>query len=149
MSGAVGDEGPVVLFDGACGLCAAGVRQILRHERVEPGRPPIRFVAIQAPEGARLAARHGVDVLDPDTFLLMEDGRALARSDAALAVAAHLGGPARLARVAHWLPRPLRDAAYGLVARHRHRLFGRRDACLAPTPEQRGRFVLPEGRERP
>ena len=130
-----------MVFDGACALCSAGVRFVLRHER--PDGPRIRFVAIQSPEGARLAAAHGVDALDPRTFLLVEGGRALARSDAALAVAARLGGPARLLALARWVPRPLRDAAYGFVARHRHRLFGR--ACIVPTPEERDRFVLPPG----
>ena len=133
--------GPVMLFDGACALCSAGVRFVLRHER--PGPAPIRFVAIQSKEGADLAAAHDVDALDPETFLIVEDGRALARSDAALAVAAHLRGPARLLRLARWLPRPLRDAAYRLVVRHRHRLFGQ--ACLVPAPEHRDRIALPPG----
>ena len=113
--------------------------RVLAHER--PDGPPIRFVAIQSEEGARLAAAHGIDARDPETFLFVEGGRSLMRSDAALAVAGHLDGPARLVRLGRWLPRPLRDAAYGLLARHRHRLFGR--GRVAPGPERRGRVVPP------
>jgi predicted DCC family thiol-disulfide oxidoreductase YuxK len=40
-----------------------------------------------------------------------------------------------------WVPRPLRDLAYGLLARNRYRLFGRLDACPVPGPEQRERFI--------
>jgi predicted DCC family thiol-disulfide oxidoreductase YuxK len=39
------------------------------------------------------------------------------------------------------IPRPVRDWAYGLVARNRYRLFGRRDACLIPTPELKAKFL--------
>ncbi len=39
------------------------------------------------------------------------------------------------------IPRPLRDWAYGLVARNRYRLFGRRDSCMIPTPELKAKFL--------
>ena len=39
------------------------------------------------------------------------------------------------------MPRVLRDPVYDFVARHRYRWFGRRDACLIPTPELRNRFL--------
>jgi predicted DCC family thiol-disulfide oxidoreductase YuxK len=39
------------------------------------------------------------------------------------------------------VPRPLRDWAYDIVARHRYRWFGRRATCMVPTPELRARFV--------
>jgi predicted DCC family thiol-disulfide oxidoreductase YuxK len=35
----------------------------------------------------------------------------------------------------------LRDVVYDFVARHRFHWFGRRDACLVPTPELRARFL--------
>jgi predicted DCC family thiol-disulfide oxidoreductase YuxK len=65
----------------------------------------------------------------------------LLRSDAALKVAGYLGGWFQLARVAAVLPRPLRDAAYDLVARHRHQLSGDGPSCLVPGPEVRERFL--------
>ena len=43
-----------------------------------------------------------------------------------------------------WLrlvPRPLADLGYRLFARVRYRLFGRRDACRVPAPEERARFL--------
>ena len=69
--------------------------------------------------------------------------RVLVRSDAALRVARYLGGPYHLARVAGLLPRPLRDAAYAFVARHRHRLTGGGPRCLIPPPDLRERFLDP------
>jgi predicted DCC family thiol-disulfide oxidoreductase YuxK len=39
------------------------------------------------------------------------------------------------------VPRPLRDTVYNLIARHRYAWFGKRDACMVPTPELRTRFL--------
>lgn len=63
------------------------------------------------------------------------------RSAAALRVARYIRGVWALALAAWLVPRPLRDAAYGLVARHRHRLPGGAGACFVPTPEVRARFL--------
>jgi predicted DCC family thiol-disulfide oxidoreductase YuxK len=39
------------------------------------------------------------------------------------------------------VPRRVRDALYGFVARRRFRWFGRRESCMVPTPELRSRFL--------
>ncbi len=39
------------------------------------------------------------------------------------------------------LPRVLTDFGYRLFARNRYRLFGRRDSCLLPSPEESSRFL--------
>jgi hypothetical protein len=52
----------------------------------------------------------------------------------------------RWAAVLRAIPRPIRDFLYDRVARNRYSLFGKRDACLVPTPDVRSRFIseLPE-----
>jgi len=35
----------------------------------------------------------------------------------------------------------MRDAIYSAIARNRYRWFGRKDACMIPTPEIEKRFV--------
>ena len=47
----------------------------------------------------------------------------------------------RVAHVLAWIPKPLRDRIYRLVARNRYRWFGRNAACFVPTPEQHARFL--------
>jgi predicted DCC family thiol-disulfide oxidoreductase YuxK len=67
--------------------------------------------------------------------------RVFVRSAAALRVARYLGGAWTLVLAAWLVPRPLRDAAYDFLARHRHRLSGAADACFVPPPEDRARFL--------
>ncbi|NNF24684.1 MAG: thiol-disulfide oxidoreductase DCC family protein [Rhodobacteraceae bacterium] len=133
-------DAPIWLFDGLCILCSRAVRYTLRHER----KAAIRFVAIQSVEGRALAAAHGLDPEDPATFLFVEGGTALGRSDGVLALLRHLDGPARVLRLGRVLPRPLRDWMYDRVARNRYRIFGKTQSCMMPGADTAGRFVLPK-----
>ena len=81
----------IYLFDGHCVLCSRGVRYVLKYEKA----PEVRFVAIQSNEGRRLAEQNGVDPDKPHTFLYVENGKALERTDAVFALAEKVGGPAR------------------------------------------------------
>lgn len=134
------EPGPVLLYDGACGFCGATVRFVLRRDR----RSALRFAPLQGAFAAGVAARHpALAFADSIVWVEAAEGaraeRVLLRSDAVLRVARYLGGPWALLGVARVIPRALRDAAYGFVARHRHRLAG--DACVVPGPGERGRFL--------
>jgi len=131
--------GAVLLYDGTCGFCAASVQFVLRHER---RRRTLRFATLEGTLGERARRAHP-ELEGVDSVIWLEGERVLVRSEAALAVAAYLGGAwGALAALGRLVPRRLRDAAYDLVARNRYRIAGRVvDACLVPTPEQRRRFV--------
>lgn len=126
-------DGPLLLYDGDCGLCHRVVRFVLRYERASI----IQFAALQSPMGCAWATRTGTAL---GTMLFIEDGTALARSDAALAIARYLRAPWRWGTALRVVPRPIRDAAYNTVARHRLRWFGAAH-CQLPAPEQRARFL--------
>ena len=133
-------ERPVILFDGVCNLCDASVRFVI--DRDPEAR--FRFAPLESPAAAALLARHGRTLpAAPQAVLLVEDGRVWEGSDAALRIARRLRGPWRLAGALTAVPRPLREAAYRLVARNRFRWFGRRESCRVPTPELRARFLAP------
>jgi predicted DCC family thiol-disulfide oxidoreductase YuxK len=133
---------PVLLYDGTCGFCAESVQLVLRHDR----RRTLRFAALQGAFGTAVRARHPeLARVDSVVWVDSPDGgpaeRVLVRSDAALRVARYLGGWFHLARAGGLLPRRVRDAAYDLVARHRHRLSGDGPSCLVPAADVRGRFL--------
>ena len=133
---------PLLLYDGVCGFCAASVRLILKYER----RQTLLFAALQSPLGEAVRGRHP-ELAGVDSMIWVEpaaSGRGedvFVRSDAALRIAAYLGGIWALATPARMLPRLLRDRAYDVIARHRHRISGSLDACLVPPPATRARFL--------
>ncbi|PIB90206.1 thiol-disulfide oxidoreductase DCC family protein [Caulobacter sp. FWC2] len=132
------NEDGLMLFDGVCALCNGTVRTVLRLDR----EGAIRFTPIQSPLGRVLAARHGLDPDSPESFLFLDHGRALTKTAAIAALLRRLRAPWRWLAVVDHLPRGPADAAYDWIARNCYRLIGRRDRCMVPTPEQRGRFVL-------
>ncbi|HEY4242523.1 MAG TPA: DCC1-like thiol-disulfide oxidoreductase family protein [Kofleriaceae bacterium] len=129
--------GPIVLYDGVCGLCAASVRWILRRERDHA----IQFAPLQGETAAALRAQYPRIPASLSTVVFIEDGRAHLRSKAFLHLAGHLKAPARWLHAFRWLPGPLLDLGYRAVAAVRYRVWGKKDQCELPAPEQRARFL--------
>lgn len=130
-------DGPLVLYDGECGLCDRSVQLILRNDR----RGRFRFAALQSDIGRALLERHGLPAHEVSTVVLVDGERAYTRSRAALRIAGMMDRPWPLLRAFSIVPRPLADVAYNFVARNRYRWFGKVDACMLPPPEVRARFL--------
>lgn len=143
MPAPAGAPDGLILFDGVCLLCSAWVRFVVARDRAAR----FRFVTIQDGAGSGLAASLGMDPAEPETNAAVLGGRALFKSDAALAVLRHLPGW-RWTAALRAVPRPVRDWLYDRVARNRYRLFGRADTCMVPTPELASRFVGADGLHR-
>jgi predicted DCC family thiol-disulfide oxidoreductase YuxK len=132
-----GKGGAIVLFDGTCAFCEGAVRFIARRD--PDGY--FRFGASQSPAAAARLAPFGLTRDTARSIILIEDGRVYLRSTASLRIAAHMRRPWSLLRVLLVVPRPIRDAVYGIVAGIRHRLAGPSNACEIPPPELRERLI--------
>lgn len=129
------DSRPIVYFDGVCGLCNRFVDFLIRHDRARR----LRFAPLQGETAARRLGGSGTMGLT--TILFEADGRVSERSTAALEALARLRGAVRLLALLRVVPRPVRDAVYDWVARHRYGWFGRRESCRLPAPEEREVFL--------
>lgn len=130
-------EPPVIFFDGVCGLCNRWVDFVLRRRR----GGEFRFSPLQSDHAARTLPPLGIDPSSLASIVLVEGGRAHQRSDAVLRIFRGLGWPWRAAVVVRAVPRPIRDRCYDFVAKHRYRVFGRREACRLPTERERSLFL--------
>jgi predicted DCC family thiol-disulfide oxidoreductase YuxK len=137
-------EGPVstldhgvVLFDGTCGFCEGSVRFIARRDR----DGYFRFAPSQWPQAQAALGARGLTREAARSLVLIEGDQVYLRSTASLRIAARLPWPWRAARVLLWVPRPVRDLGYRVVAALRHRLAGRSNACELPPPELRDRLL--------
>lgn len=139
---AADEAGPILVYDGDCAFCARSVRFILARD---VRRRDVRFAARESPAGRAVRERHpAMRAVESILWVEVRGGveHPLALSDAVLAIAEYLGGGwALLARIGRLVPRPVREAAYGIVARNRHRLTFGGDACVVFTPEQRARVL--------
>jgi predicted DCC family thiol-disulfide oxidoreductase YuxK len=140
------DDRLLVVFDGHCGLCNGAVRWLIRHDRQDR----LRFAASESPKIAAFLARHGFALIPstgPGTILVARacggpQESLLARSDAVLALLRELPGTwLAVATALAWIPRPLRDLGYRIVARCRYRIWGRLESCPLPAAAQREKFL--------
>ncbi len=127
----------LLFFDGVCNLCNGLVHFIIRRDK----RRRFRFASLQSEAGKQFLSTHGRDGSPLDSLVYWRKGKVLIRSTAALNVARDLGGALAAAYLFTLVPRFIRDAVYDLVARKRYRWFGKRVACMVPTPELRERFL--------
>ena len=128
---------PLILYDGVCHLCVASVIFVIRRDP----RKRFHFAALQSPLGQALLARYRLPQDEFQTFVLITERGHYTRSTATLKVAREIGGWWPLLYALIVVPRPLRDMVYRIVARHRYRWFGKRDACLVPSADIQDRFV--------
>ncbi|MBP6826633.1 MAG: thiol-disulfide oxidoreductase DCC family protein [Saprospiraceae bacterium] len=128
---------PILLFDGVCNLCNASVQWVIRRDP----KGIFRFAPLQSETGQSLLRQSGLSSEHFDTVVLVDGDRIFTRSDAALEIARRIGGVWSLLAVFRRVPRPIRNAVYDWIARHRYRWFGKTEACMIPRPEWKKRFV--------
>ena len=131
------DDRPIVVFDGYCALCSGWAQFILRHDP----RGVFRLLPAETALGRALYLHYGLDPQDYETNILIADGVATFKSEACIRMAEGLGLPWSLVGLARILPRPWRDRLYGILARNRLRVFGRRASCYVPDPRHADRFL--------
>ena len=127
----------VILFDGVCNLCNSSVMFVIDHDK----DGVFQFAAIQSEIGATLIAKFGVDTSKTDSILLIDQDKIYAKSTAALKIARQLSGGYPLLYICIIIPNFIRNWVYDLIAKHRYKWFGKKDACMIPTPELKNKFL--------
>lgn len=128
---------PIAVMDASCALCSWGARMIHRIDRTGE----IRIAPIQSDTGAALMRANGLDALNPDSWLFIEDSIVLRDFDALIRVGERSGRWGRVFSLLRLIPRPLRNGLYARIARNRYAMFGRGDMCALPDPDFRARLL--------
>lgn len=130
------ESGPVLFFDGECGLCHGFVQALLRRDAAGA----LLYAPLQGE-----TARVQLPPLPPDrltwSIVLLDDRGVHQGSDAVLRALRRLGGAWSFAGLGLLVPRPVREAVYRFVAARRYEWFGPARACLLPTGATQGRIL--------
>ena len=127
----------ILLFDGVCNLCNGIVRFIIKRDSKEK----FRFASLQSETGRLWLEKFDNSGSDFKSFVLIQGDRHYIKSTAALKMFRELGGIWTLLYVFIWIPRPLRDFLYDIIAKNRYTIFGKQDTCMIPTPELKARVL--------
>jgi predicted DCC family thiol-disulfide oxidoreductase YuxK len=131
------DQKPVIFFDGVCNFCNGAIRFIIKRDK----KRQFLFAPLQGKTGRELLERFNLAPNVINTFILLEKDKVYTKSTAALRVARKLSGGWKLLYGLMIVPRIIRNAVYNIIAKNRYKWFGRKDACMVPTPELKERFL--------
>ena len=127
---------PILFFDGVCGLCNQSVDFIIKRDT----HRKFRFAPLQGDTAkAELPLE---DVENLNTLILKTESGLYRRSSAVVRILWLMGGFWGLLGTLFWIvPLPLRNVGYRFVSVSRYSLFGKKESCRIPTPEERGQFL--------
>lgn len=125
-----------IFFDGVCGLCNGFINFIIKIDK--------RQVFTFSPLQSEFAKKHIPEqhIKDLTSVIYLKDGQQFSKSKAVIEILCDIGGPWKLAAIGRSIPSAIQNKAYDLVAANRYKLFGKKETCRLPTPEERERFLI-------
>lgn len=130
----------VIFFDGVCGLCNRFVDFVIKRDS---GRI-FRFSPLQGKNFEELRGKYpwvegqnSIVVL----FRIVNRDVVFFRSRAVFFILNELGGGWKILSILKVIPAPITDLVYRIISKIRYRLFGKKESCRLPTPEERTVFL--------
>ena len=127
----------ILLFDGLCNLCNGSVNFILKRDKL--GK--FKFASLQYEIGKKLTNKFDIDTNIVDSIILIKNEKVFIKSSALLEILKDLPIGWRVFRIGIILPKFIRDYLYDFVAKHRYRIFGKKDECPIPPKDIQDRFL--------
>ena len=133
-------SGPIIFYDGSCGLCHFFIRFVLKFDKKEI----FRFSPLQ---GSTIKNYLNSEVLDklPQSICVVGDNRTYLKAYAVSYVFEKLGGVFKVINMFYsLLPIRLRNNIYDLISDRRHKLFGKKsEFCPAAGNDAKNNLFLP------
>ncbi|MDG2029761.1 MAG: DCC1-like thiol-disulfide oxidoreductase family protein [Phycisphaerales bacterium] len=131
------DQGPILFYDGECGMCQKVVRFSIARDR----KKLLKFAPINGETWKAVTEEPGQVALTT-VYLLDDHGDLSMRTTAVCRLLFILGGIWSVLGGILWIiPRPLRNLGYRFVAKNRYRISGKVDACSIPAPDDMDRLL--------
>lgn len=138
MNFGVPNDKQLIIFDGVCNLCNSSVKFVIKHDK----NNHFMFTALQSETGKNIINHFNIDTLKVDSILLYTpEKRILSKSTAALKVASKLSFPINILSILLIIPPFISNLVYDFVAKNRYKWYGKKEACMIPTPKLRSRFL--------
>lgn len=127
----------IIFFDGFCNLCNRSVRMVLKFEK----QPYFLFSPITSDFTKTFFKENYNEKIVLNSIILFENDTFYYKSDAVLKITEHFKTPFNLFKYIRYIPKPLRDFIYDIIATYRFSIFGKRDSCSIPSISLTNRFL--------
>jgi predicted DCC family thiol-disulfide oxidoreductase YuxK len=128
------DRRTILFFDGVCNLCNRFIDFLVTRDRSRK----LLYAPLQGPTAEKLVPEHTKEL---KSVVLYKNGQVYLESTAALLTLAELGGAWKMVKVLFVFPVFLRNIVYRLISKNRYRMFGKKEICRLPNPEERALFL--------
>ena len=128
---------PIILFDGICNFCNRTINIILKYDT----QAYFQFAPSQSTAGKDILQQFKLDQKASASVILIDNEKVYTKTDAVIQIAKHLSGWPKLFRLLKFIPKPIRDFGYDLIAKNRYTLFGKKASCMIPDASIRHRFL--------
>ena len=124
------DEATLIL-DGDCGLCNRAA--MFLKPRLSKNKKII-FLTNESKEGKEIIKKLSSKKREADTVYFIRNGKSHIRSAAAIRCLLFMKWHYRVLYPFCWIiPSPIRDLAYSIISKNRHRIFTEPETCLIPS----------------
>ena len=127
----------IILFDGLCSLCTGSVIFVLKRDKEKK----YKFASLQSQVGIELCKQHNIDTNEINSIVLIKDDTVYIKSAAVFEILKDIPIGWRLLRIGLILPKVIRDWLYDFIARHRYKIFIKKDECPIPSKDFQDRFL--------
>ena len=127
---------PIVLFDGVCNFCNRMVNFAIKNDK----KGTLKFAPLQSAIGEKLKQEYNI-LPSADTIVFIDKGKAYTYAKASIRVCKYLDWPAKALYSFIIIPSFISQPIYKWFARNRYKWFGKKDSCMVPTADVRGRFL--------
>ncbi len=138
MNFGIPEHKQLILFDGVCNLCDGAVQFIIKHDK----KQQFLFTTLQGETAKAITSFYNIDASKLDSIILYTPKKGISyKSTAALKIALKLKFPIPLLGIFLSVPAFLRHSVYNFIAKNRYKWYGKKNACMIPTPELKHRFL--------
>lgn len=128
---------PIILFDGVCNFCNRTINIILKYDK----QAYFQFAPSQSNAAIGILQAFKIEKIAIASVILIDQEKVYTKTDAVIQIAKHLSGWPKLFRLLKFIPKPIRDFGYDLIANNRYTLFGKKASCMIPGTSIRHRFL--------
>lgn len=129
----------LILFDGVCNLCNSSVLYVIKRDK----KDLFLFAPLQSDVGKEIIKKFNINTEETDSILLYNPKKdsLTYKSTAALLIAKQLGFAINLMSIFLIVPAFIRNWVYNYIAKNRYQWYGKKEACMIPTPELKSKFL--------
>lgn len=100
-----------------------------------------KFASLQSDVGKAVLLKSGLPTQYFNSLVYIHQGKYFVKSTAVLRVAKALGGLWQLLYIFIFIPKPVRDLIYNVIAKTRYKFFGKCSVCMVPGKDVENRFL--------